>query len=75
VDAGQSFYKLTKEYSVNDQKKRKEIDGTVEGICGQENADLAKDGNETAGSNAVASKDDKGELITEEKMVEGSISW
>ncbi|KAG0275987.1 hypothetical protein BGZ95_008143 [Linnemannia exigua] len=83
MDAGQSFYQLIKEYSANhhhhhhhhNHKEHKDTDSTVEVNSESETDDSTQDGEEAAESDAVATKDDKGELVAEEKMVEGSVSW
>ncbi|KAF9912167.1 hypothetical protein EC991_000577 [Linnemannia zychae] len=75
MDAGQSFYQLIKEFSVNHHRKHKEIDGAVEGNSEQESDDSTEDGEGAVEADTVADKDDKGELVSEEKMAEGSISW
>lgn len=77
MDAGRSFYQLIKEHSVNHRhhhKKHKEIDGTVEESSELESDVSTEDGDKVE-SDDVAVKDDKGELVAEEKMVEGSVSW
>lgn len=77
MDAGRSFYQLIKEYSVNHRhhhKKHKEIDVTVEESSELESDVSTEDGDEVE-SDAIVVKDDKGELVAEEKMVEGSVSW
>ncbi|KAF9137953.1 hypothetical protein BGX30_009752 [Mortierella sp. GBA39] len=73
MDAGQSFYQLIKEHSVSHRhhKKHEEIESTVE-----ESSELESDvSTEDGEPDAVVVKDDKGELVAEEKMVEGSVSW
>ncbi|KAF9550267.1 hypothetical protein EC957_001174 [Mortierella hygrophila] len=74
MDAGQSFYQLIKEHSVSHchhHKKHEEIEGTVEESFELESDVSTEDGE----PGTVAVKDDKGELVAEEKMVEGSVSW
>jgi ABC-type multidrug transport system fused ATPase/permease subunit len=78
MDAGQSFYQLIKEYSVNhrcyQRKKHMEVDGNVEESSELETDNSTEDGDEVEpGADAV--KSDKGELVAEEKIAEGSVSW
>lgn len=78
MDSGQSFYQLIKEHSVNHRryqhKKHKEADGTVE-VSSELETDDSTDDEDEVGPDTVAVKNDKGDLVTEEKMVEGSVSW
>ncbi|KAG0073648.1 hypothetical protein BGZ90_011416 [Linnemannia elongata] len=77
MDAGRSFYQLIKEHSVNHRyhhKKHKEIDGTREKSSEQE-SDVLTEGEGEVEPDAITVKGDKGELVAEEKMIEGSVSW
>ena len=82
MDAGRSFHQLIKEHSLNHHhhhKKHKETDDTFEDSSVLESDVSTEDGDEvgpdTVGPDTVAVKDDKGELVVEEKMVEGCVSW
>ncbi|KAG0298620.1 Multidrug resistance-associated protein 1 [Linnemannia gamsii] len=78
MDPGLSFYQLIKEHSVNHRryqhKKYKEADGAAEVSSKLDTDDSTGDGDEVE-LDAVAVKDDRGGLVAEEKMVEGSVSW
>ncbi|KAG0378501.1 hypothetical protein BGX24_003626 [Mortierella sp. AD032] len=75
--AGQSFYQLIKEYSVNHHhhKIHKETNDTVQDSSELETDDSTQDGEDATKSDEAANKDDRGELVAEEKIVEGSVSW
>ncbi|KAG0344609.1 hypothetical protein BG004_004331 [Podila humilis] len=70
--AKSAFFSLISDYSVNQGKKKirskdadeesQESDDTAQNECGKD-------------EKAVAKKDDKAELVTEESMVIGSVSW
>ncbi|OAQ30094.1 hypothetical protein K457DRAFT_73774, partial [Linnemannia elongata AG-77] len=77
MDTGRSFYQLIKEHSANHRyhhKEHKEIDGTREKSSEQE-SDVLTEGEGEVEPDAITVKGDKGELVAEEKMVEGSVSW
>ncbi|KAF9423916.1 Canalicular multispecific organic anion transporter 2 [Podila epigama] len=85
MGAQHGFYQLIKDYSVNEGKKRKEKKSNVAGVgAGTENADTSSDVDDDATQDgddkdaktvAVHKKDDKAELVAEEQMVLGSVSW
>ncbi|KAF9180847.1 hypothetical protein BGZ50_005879 [Haplosporangium sp. Z 11] len=76
MDAHKAFYQLIKDYSVNEGKKRK--DKSKAG--GNDSDDDVSDGSTQNGEDKDAKtitvkKDDKAELVAEEKMVHGSVAW
>ncbi|KAG0019619.1 hypothetical protein BGZ82_011830, partial [Podila clonocystis] len=82
MDAQHGFYQLIKDYSVNEGKKRKEKkDATKDSkddVAEPEtdDDDSTQDGDDKdAKTVAVTKKDDKAELVAEEQMVLGSVSW
>ncbi|KAF9173760.1 hypothetical protein BGX20_002163 [Mortierella sp. AD010] len=74
MEAKNSFYQLITDYSVNQGKKTKEKDVNG-GSSGEDEDDEATQGGEEKEIEATAKKDDNAELITEEKMNTGSVSW
>ncbi|KAF9313900.1 hypothetical protein BG003_004712 [Podila horticola] len=82
MDAQHGFYQLIKDYSVNEGKKRKEkkeaAKDSKEVVAEPEtdDDDSTQDGDDKdAKTVAVHKKDDKAELVAEEQMVLGSVSW
>ncbi|KAG0096002.1 hypothetical protein BGZ93_005137 [Podila epicladia] len=82
MDAQHAFYQLIKDYSVNEGKKRKTkkdaAKDSKEGVAEPEtdDDDSTQDGDDKdAKTVAVTKKDDKAELVAEEQMVLGSVSW
>ncbi|KAF9108232.1 hypothetical protein BGX29_002375 [Mortierella sp. GBA35] len=75
MDARKAFYQLIKDYSVNEGKKRKEK--TADGETDDDESDASTQGGLDKEAKEVAEikKDDKAELVAEEKMVHGSVSW
>ncbi|KAG9068969.1 hypothetical protein KI688_009859 [Linnemannia hyalina] len=76
MDARNAFYQLIKDYSVNEGKKRKEK--TVDGEVADDESDASTQaGIDKEGKEEVAEvkKDDKAGLVSEEKMVHGSVAW
>ncbi|KAF8937351.1 multidrug resistance-associated protein 3 [Dissophora ornata] len=71
--AKDSLYQLITDYSVNQGIKRKEKNDEKSEAQGDEDDDT-QDGNEID-ANAIAKSDDKAELIADEKMATGSVSW
>ncbi|KAF9942250.1 hypothetical protein BGZ67_002583 [Mortierella alpina] len=69
-----AFYQLITDYSVNQGKQHHndEKNGTISDSEDEDEA--TQDGGEKA-SDAIVKKDDKAELIAEEKVVIGSVSW
>ncbi|KAF9107851.1 Multidrug resistance-associated protein 1 [Mortierella sp. GBA35] len=73
--AKDSFYQLISDYSVNQGKKRKEKKaGEAGGSQEDDEDDSTQDGDEKE-PKAAATKGDKAELVSEEKMAQGSVSW
>ncbi|KAF8938141.1 multidrug resistance-associated protein 3 [Dissophora ornata] len=72
-----SFYQLITDYSVNEGKKCKEKkDKGDDGEQDDDTTDAStEDGNDKDAKTVTPKKDDKAELIAEEKMVHGSVSW
>ncbi|KAG0345643.1 Multidrug resistance-associated protein 1 [Podila humilis] len=90
MEAHMAFYQLIKDYSVNEGKKRKESTKQEEVTGAAVDSALAESGTDTefdddattqdgddkdAKTVAVTKKDDKAELVAEEQMVLGSVSW
>ncbi|KAF9112068.1 hypothetical protein BGX27_004016 [Mortierella sp. AM989] len=77
MEAKNSFYQLITDYSVNNGKKRKEKKS--DGETADQDDDISETstqgGIEKDTKTVVAKKDDKAELIAEEHMVAGSVSW
>lgn len=71
--AKESFFTLISDYSVNQGKKKtKKTDAETE----SQDSDATQDGNANdEDKEAIAKKDDKAELVAEEKMVTGAVSW
>ncbi|KAG0197883.1 Multidrug resistance-associated protein 1 [Mortierella sp. GBA30] len=78
MEAHKAFYQLIKDYSVNEGKKRKnnkekgerDDDDTDDDTDGS-----TQDGDEKETKALAVKKDDKAELVAEEKMVHGSVGW
>ncbi|KAG0037262.1 hypothetical protein BGZ82_002861 [Podila clonocystis] len=72
--AKESFFTLISDYSVNQGKKKtKKVDAETES---QDSDESTQDGNaKDEKEAAVAKKEDKAELVAEEKMVMGAVSW
>ncbi|KAF9909398.1 hypothetical protein BX616_011195 [Lobosporangium transversale] len=76
MEARQSFYQLITDYSVNQGKKRKEKKDSSNENDDESDTDAAsEDGTDKDATTVAAKKDDKAELIADEKMVMGSVSW
>ncbi|KAF9358095.1 hypothetical protein BGX26_002516 [Mortierella sp. AD094] len=77
MEAKNAFYQLITDYSVNKGKKRKEkkSDGENEDQDDDISDASTQDGNEKDTKTVVAKKDDKAELIADEHMAMGSVSW
>ncbi|KAI8598571.1 ATP-binding cassette subfamily C member 2 [Dissophora ornata] len=74
--AQDSFYQLILDYSVNQGRKRKEKKaGEASATQEEDEDDSTQDGDEKEAKAAGAKKDDKAELVSEEKMAQGSVSW
>ncbi|KAF9125108.1 Canalicular multispecific organic anion transporter 2 [Mortierella sp. GBA39] len=74
--AKDSFYQLISDYSVNQGKKQEEVasdEGTE--IHADDEDNSTKDGNENEVKVDEKKKDDKAELVSEEKMALGSVGW
>ncbi|KAG0012632.1 hypothetical protein BGZ80_011618 [Entomortierella chlamydospora] len=74
MEAKNSFYQLITDYSVNQGKKTKEK-GVNGESSGEDEDDEATQGGEEKEVEATTKKDDNAELIAEEKMNTGSVSW
>ncbi|KAG0301922.1 hypothetical protein BGZ98_007943 [Dissophora globulifera] len=79
MSAGGTFCQLITDYSVNEGRKRKEKKDKSSGEDDYETEDDAtdtatQDGDAKEGTKALTKKDDKAELIAEEKMVHGAVS-
>ncbi|KAF9212353.1 hypothetical protein BGZ59_006885 [Podila verticillata] len=72
--AKESFFTLISDYSVNQGKKKtKKIDAETES---QDSDETAQDGDvKDENKEAVAKKESEAELVAEEKMVAGAVSW
>lgn len=72
-----SFYQLITDYSVNEGKKRKEKKINKEdGDQDDDDTDAStEDGNDKDAKTVAPKKDNKAELIAEEKMVHGAVAW
>ncbi|KAF9438519.1 hypothetical protein BGZ76_007193 [Entomortierella beljakovae] len=76
MEAKNSFYQLITDYSVNKGKKRKEKDSdATEGDQEDDLSDTSTQGGIEKDTKEVVKKDDKAELIADEHMVIGSVSW
>ncbi|KAF9110657.1 hypothetical protein BGX27_006050 [Mortierella sp. AM989] len=73
MEAKSSFYQLITDYSVNQGKKSKDKSTHVESSGEDGDDESTQDGDKEA--EAITKKDDKAELIAEEKMETGSVSW
>ncbi|KAF9959717.1 hypothetical protein BGZ72_008964 [Mortierella alpina] len=69
-----AFYQLLTDYSVNQGKQRHNDETTGDVSNSEDEDDTTQDGCEKV-SDAIVKKDDKAELIAEEKVVIGSVSW
>ncbi|KAF9968871.1 hypothetical protein BGZ70_000015 [Mortierella alpina] len=69
-----AFFQLITDYSVN-QGKQHHADEKDEEISDSEDEDDATQDGAEKGSRAIVKNDDKAELIAEEKVVIGSVSW
>ncbi|KAF9200129.1 hypothetical protein BGZ49_009666 [Haplosporangium sp. Z 27] len=77
MEAKSSFYQLITDYSVNKGKAHKKKKGSEENDE-QDDDDTdasTQDGNEKDAKTVVAKKEDKAELIADEHMAMGSVSW
>ncbi|ORZ28328.1 multi drug resistance-associated protein MRP [Lobosporangium transversale] len=74
MDAKASLYQLITDYSVNQAKKRNEKKGGEDSVAQDDEDCSTRDGNEKEDEVNVK-KDDKAELVSEEKMVFGSVSF
>ncbi|KAF9207493.1 hypothetical protein BGZ49_000308 [Haplosporangium sp. Z 27] len=72
MEAKESFYQLITDYSVN-QGKNKQKNSTD--LSSEDDDDEATQGDGENEDKAIIKKDDKAELIAEEKMETGSVSW
>ncbi|KAG0094983.1 hypothetical protein BGZ93_006497, partial [Podila epicladia] len=70
--AKESFFNLISDYSVNQGKKTKKVDAETES---QGSDESTQDGDAKDEKQAVDKKDDKAELVADEKMVIGAVSW
>ncbi|KAF9984832.1 hypothetical protein BGZ65_012496 [Modicella reniformis] len=75
MDAKGAFYQLITDYSVNEGKKRKEKPSGEDGEQDDDVTDAStEDGNDKDVKTVAPKKDDKAELIAEEKMVHGAVA-
>ncbi|KAI1315140.1 hypothetical protein EDD11_001245 [Mortierella claussenii] len=74
MEAKSFLYQLITDYSVNQGKRRKEKNSEDTAACDDEDAST-QDGNEKEEDVVDVKKDDKAELIAEESMIFGSVSF
>ncbi|KAF9210521.1 Canalicular multispecific organic anion transporter 2 [Podila verticillata] len=85
MEAQNGFYQLIKDYSVNEGKKRKEkddekdikVNNNEKSKEAESDDEATQDGDDEKDAKTVAvlKKDEKAELVAEEQMVLGSVSW
>ncbi|KAI8345227.1 ABC transporter type 1, transmembrane domain-containing protein [Mortierella sp. GBAus27b] len=76
MEARGSFHQLITDYSVNEGKKRKEKKGNEKDGQDDDESDAStEDGNEKDAKTVTQKKENKAELIAEEKMVHGAVGF